>query len=345
MLRVQFTAEDLLHTRFAASPAPLMELGLAFATLQRREALFDGWRAEVNAMLPRAARRLFDLLPPGGAGPLFLDPISDGLEDGIDAVLSARRGFVRHELRRICAGGQPITPWIRALDEGDPAAWQVLGEAVRGGYEAVIGPAWPRVWRSFRGEIAWRGRLMAERGVRGMLETIHPAARWQDTTLHFDVDRRLTVRPDGRGVTLMPSAFWTGRPLIDTYPDGSTLIVYPALTALPLVDESVVGDPLADLLGRTRAAVLALTTDARTTSDLARELGISAASVSEHTRTLRSAGLLVTERAGKAVLHSRTALGDHLLRAEGHAYAPARPRRPEMPPASPVGTSAAGGHR
>lgn len=49
------------------------------------------------------------------------------------------------------------------------------------------------------------------------------------------------------------------------------------------------------------------------------ELGVSAATVSGHTKTLRRAGLIVTTRAGKAVLHSLTPLGGRLL--EGAAPA------------------------
>jgi DNA-binding transcriptional ArsR family regulator len=330
VLRLHFTADDLLRTRFAAAPAPLMELGLAVAALQRRDALFDSWRRAAGARLPRAARSLFQLVPPSGAGPMFLDPISDGLEDGLDTVMSASGAFVRRELRRICAGGQPITPWIRALDERDRDAWRLLGDAVRSAHGALIGPAWAPIGQSFRGEVAWRGRLIAEFGLKSALETLHPGARWRDTTLEFDVDSRLSVRPEGRGVTLLPSAFSTGRPLIDQHPDGSILIVYPALTPLPLVDLPAGDDPLAELLGRTRAAVLALAVAPRTTSELARELGISAASASEHARTLRAAGLLVTQRAGKAVLHSMTPLGDRLLAQPGAGGGPARD------PAAPI---------
>ena len=40
MLDVPFTAEDVARTRFAPSPAPMIELTAALATLQRRDALF-----------------------------------------------------------------------------------------------------------------------------------------------------------------------------------------------------------------------------------------------------------------------------------------------------------------
>lgn len=327
MLRVHFGAEDLLHTRFAPAPAPLMDLGMAVAALQRREPLFDRWRRDARPKLSRAARQLTQLVPPTAAGPVFLDPVSDDLYDGLAAVLSSTRTTVRRELLRVFAAGGPITPWVRALDERDRDAWQLLANAVVDGHKTLIAPSWQRIRRSHSIDIAWRGRVTAEFGLQGVLESLHPSGRWRGLTLEFDVDSGLSVYPDGHGVTLLPSAFWTGRPMIATHPDGSTLIVYPALTPLPLVDEPTAGDPLADLLGRTRAAVLTLAVNPCTTGQLARGLGISAASASEHARTLRNAGLLVTERAGKAVLHSLTLLGDRLLAGGG--------RLPEVAQASP----------
>ncbi|WP_052443350.1 hypothetical protein [Streptacidiphilus neutrinimicus] len=51
----------------------------------------------------------------------------------------------------------------------------------------------------------------------------------------------------------------------------------------------------------------------RVPSELARPLGVSAATVSAQTAALRGARLIATARAGKAVLHRRTALGGLLL--------------------------------
>ena len=315
MLRVHFTADDLLRTRFAPTPAPLMELALAVAALQRQDPVFAGWRSTNLAALPRAARPLLQLVPPTGAGPRFLDPVSDGLDDGLAAVLSAPTPFVRRELRRVCGAGLPVTPWVQALYARDRQAWWTLGEAVRTAYEALIRDSWTRICRGHRADVAWRGRAAGELGLREALGMIHPRARWRGTTLEVDVEHELAVTAGGRGVTLLPTVFGAERPLIDTHPDGSLLIVYPALTPLPLVDDSPAADPLADLLGRTRAAVLELAAAPRTTTELARELGVSPATVSQHTRTLRAAGLLSSERAGKAVLHTITPLGDRVLAA------------------------------
>jgi DNA-binding transcriptional ArsR family regulator len=279
VLQVRFTAEDLLRTRFA----------------------------------PRPARSLFELVPRSGLGAQFLDPISTGFDDGLEAVRAMPRTFVRAELRRLTGQGQPITSWLRGLDERDDAAWLRMDHAVRAGHDALIGRAWPKVVRSYRTELAWQGRRLAEHGLEAVLGGLHSSTRWRDLTLEVDVPKDAVVQLDGRGVTLVPSAFWTGRPLVGLPIDGSILIVYGALTPVPLVDEEPGSDPLGELLGRTRASVLALAAAPCSTGELARELGISAATASEHARTLRNAGLLVTERAGKAVRHSVTQLGADLL--------------------------------
>ncbi|MCO6010707.1 winged helix-turn-helix domain-containing protein [Actinoallomurus purpureus] len=306
MLRIHFTAEDLLRTRLAAGPAPLIELGMAVATLQRGDPVFARWARRTRR--PRAALPLFELIPPTAAGPLFVDPVSDGFDDGLDRVLSTPDAYARAEILRAC---RP-TPWTRGLADHDSGAWRILEEALRSAYDAIIAPEWPRIRASFDADVAWRRTLLAGGGIRETLTGLHPGARWNGTTLEFDVAGESEHTPGGRGVTLLPSSVWTGRPLVGTHSDGSMLLVYPSLTPMPLVDTDA-GDALAALLGPTRAAVLALLVDDRTNGEVARRAGISAASASAHAKTLREAGLVVTRRAGKAVLHVATPLGLRLL--------------------------------
>lgn len=312
MLRLAFTAQDLLRTRLAPEPAPLMELGFALAILQRHDVLFERWRRATRPLLPSTARPLFDLVPPSAAGPLFLDPISDGLEDGLDAVLSTPTPVVGAELRRVVANG-PISPWVRALDARDADAWTVLADAVRAAHEAVLVEMWPRVRACYRAEVALRGRVWAAGGVRAVLGCVHPGTTWDGDTLQIPARSDLRIDLGGLGVTLMPSVLWRDGPLFGRHPDGSLLILYPAATPLPLSDTDPSEESIAGLLGGTRALILALTAATRTTTELARAAGISAASASQHTKILRAAGLITTSRDGKAVLHSLTPLGDLLL--------------------------------
>lgn len=302
-----FTTEDLLRTRFAVAPAPLLELGMAVATLRRDDAVFARWNR--RASLPREALPLFQLIPPSAAGPLFVDPVSEGLDDGLDKVLSTPHAYARDEILRAC---RP-TPWTRGLVAREGDAWRTLEVALRGAYDALIHREWARICASFHADLAWRRLILSREGISAALAGVYPGSRWNGATLEIDVPEDSEHVPGGRGVTLMPSTVWTGRPMVGTHPDGSALLVYPAFTPLPLVEiES--GDALGALLGRTRAAILEVLVENRTTSELASGLGISAASASVHAKTLRKAGLIVTRRAGKAVTHVATPLGLDLLR-------------------------------
>lgn len=57
MLRIHLTADDLLKTRFADQPAPLVETGHAVAMLRRRNLVFGAWRSSAAARLPRPPAR------------------------------------------------------------------------------------------------------------------------------------------------------------------------------------------------------------------------------------------------------------------------------------------------
>ena len=320
MLRVHLTAGDLLKTRFASQPAPLLETVLAVAALQRRDSVFRGWRRSAAARLPSAARPLLELVPPSATGPVFLDPLTTGLAEGLELVRAAPAPPVTAELKRIF-GARPPTPWLHSLAARDREASHDLDLALRLAHHHLTADAWPRIMTAFRSELAWRSRLIAELGVQAALSTLHPSISWNGTVMQVEATCEWDICPWGAGLTLMPSPLWTGRALLAQQPDGAVLVVYPALTPLPLI-AAPISHPLAELLGHTRAAILELTFTERSTGELARELGVSAATVSGHTKALRAAGLIVSARAGKSVLHSLTPLGGKLLDS---AYRPPRP--------------------
>ncbi|MEV7616715.1 helix-turn-helix domain-containing protein [Streptomyces sp. NPDC089799] len=319
---MHFGAEDLLDVRFAAEPLPLVELCLALAAWQRtdRPGVFARWRRQVARELPSDARPLLHLLRPDGDNPAFVEPPVPDLDAALDAVREGGRQLPYEDLVRAASrtrGGADPGGWLRGLWEQDREAWALLDRSLRSAHAALIAPRWREIRQSFRADVAWRARMLAGHGIKAALAGTHPGARWSGTTLAVPGPPDFETRLGGRGLTLMPSAFWTGRPLLAPRPDGSHLLVYPALTPLPLVAPAGADGSLDALLGRTRAAVLQLLTDRRTTSEVARDLGISLPSVSEHTRTLRAAGLITTERDGKAVLHAATGLGMDLLRSGG----------------------------
>jgi DNA-binding transcriptional ArsR family regulator len=172
----------------------------------------------------------------------------------------------------------------------------------------------------FHRDVAERTALMRRHGVLAMLSTLSPDLRLRGLTLEgrYPWDRR--VRPVGQGLVLMPSAFWTGYPLITWDPqDGCRcVLIYPARRSPSQGLGSGTGshpaeDPLATLLGATRAAVLRALCQPHTTTTLARQVEISPASASSHAATLRGAGLIASERHGQTVIHRISDLGSALL--------------------------------
>jgi DNA-binding transcriptional ArsR family regulator len=75
-------------------------------------------------------------------------------------------------------------------------------------------------------------------------------------------------------------------------------------------------ESLAALLGRARAAILRRTSVPMSTTQLARELRQSPASVSEHLAVLRDAGLLTSRRSGRSVLYRQTPLAEFVVAAQ-----------------------------
>jgi DNA-binding transcriptional ArsR family regulator len=71
-------------------------------------------------------------------------------------------------------------------------------------------------------------------------------------------------------------------------------------------------DPLAPLLGRTRAGLLVALSTPSSTTRLAALTGASIGATGDHLKVLLDAGLVTRERIARSVLYRRTPLGDAL---------------------------------
>ncbi|WP_037606389.1 ArsR/SmtB family transcription factor [Streptacidiphilus rugosus] len=313
MLRVHFTPEDLLGVRFARTPAPLVEALLALTVVRAgsRDPAVAHWRRSADAQVPAPSRRLLELLRPSdGLGPVFLDPPLPDPDDAVGRAVATPPTSAAAELHRVA----PPSPWSEALARGDARAWRELELSLTALNRGFLPRWWPRIQAGFAADVAWRSQVLVADGLRAMLTGLTPGASWAGSELRLPGARDADVRLHGQGVTLLPSLLWRGAPLRTGHPDGSLVLVYPALTPLPLVPPpDSHADPLAALLGPTRAQVLHLLAQPQTTGGLARRLGISAATASGHAKTLRAAGLVTTAREGKFVHHTCTTLGTRLL--------------------------------
>jgi DNA-binding transcriptional ArsR family regulator len=313
MLRLHFTTEDLVRTRFAEAPAPLLETTLAVAMLRRPGGLRPLKQNGIAAVrsFPVSARPLLDLIQPTGCGLAFLDPPTTDLDEGLDLVRSTPRALVRSELTR-CLPDRLVAPsWVAGLLYGDDDVWSGVRRALRDFFRSVLAPIWAENTTVFHSDIAERSTVMSRRGLEGVFNGLHPRLRWGDGVLLIDspVDRDMAV--GGHGLVLIPSPSWTGPllmrpPLLEPEPFA---LIYPA-RPLRLPDGE---DRLAATLGHTRAAALRTLRRPCGTRELARRLWISEASASLQAKALRDSGLIITERHGRAVRHSLTRLGQRML--------------------------------
>ncbi|MCB5179696.1 winged helix-turn-helix domain-containing protein [Streptomyces antimicrobicus] len=314
-IRIHLTPQDVARVGVAPRPAPLQELNVALAMMCRRDGdlLHGPWRRRALRALPGAAHPLADLVPAGRA-PGFLDVTADSVPAALEQVRATPAEVVAAELERVHAPARtPVPAWVQGLRRGDARAWQVVHRAQLAAFEALLAPVWGQVQDLHRGEFVRRAVELAEGGVGALLSGLLPGARLHGGVWELPGPPR-EVRPGGRGLLLLPTFHWSGGPLLSDLPGRPVVVTYPAGPGLPPRPDGATGpQALAKVVGGTRAELLRLLTEARTTTELARRLRVSAPTVSAHAAALRGAGLLSTERAGKAVLHRRTALGSLLL--------------------------------
>ncbi|MFI9643936.1 ArsR/SmtB family transcription factor [Micromonospora sp. NPDC051925] len=332
MLTIHFSEADLLRTRVAPAADPLWELVLSLHLLQgrTRDPLMANWRRGVASGLRRETaneqfRLLFALNPPRGYFPDFLTPYQslDGFEAGLDAVRSTPAPLLHRDLT-VLAEANPLPASAAALARGEPEVLRYLTDSMTQYRSVAIDPYWGRIRAAVEADRAVRARALLDGGTEGLLASLRPGMRWESGVLQvMDYPNRRELHLDGRGLLLVPSFFCARTPVALLDPALPPVLVYPAdrlggLDPSPGAGDRPAGggrEALAALLGRTRAAVLEVSDDGATTSEVARRLHISPAAASQHTAVLRNAGLLVSRRDRNTVLHTLTPLGRAMLDA------------------------------
>jgi DNA-binding transcriptional ArsR family regulator len=332
VLYIHFTGADLTRVRIAAEPDPGWELLLSLHTLGAPGAgrSLPVRRPVAGTVPDPALGMLLELAPPRGYSPDFLTPGgAPDIGSSVDAILTTGRERLRAELSVLAAGRRRPPNWLRAMADGDPEIMTRLGSALRGYHGRILGRRWDRVRVVTAAERAQRVRDLIDGGVERLLGGLHPLIRWEPPVLVVDYPVHQELHLHGRGLLLIPSYFCSGRPITLRDPGLDPVLVYPAARGGHPADRAAEPDraALARLLGRTRAAVLEdiALSSGTTGGGIARRLGMSDASASEHAAVLRGTGLVETHRVDNRVRHTVTPLGRALL--DGRQQ-PGRPRAP-----------------
>ncbi len=326
MLRIHFTPADLQGIRVARRPDPLWELVCAACRLVTNQGPleFGAWRRGVlertvrDLEARRALHLVGTLVPPVGYIPDFLTPTVSA--EGLPAALEQVRATPRRRLRRelgILATTRPLPAWTTTLGKPGDRNMGHLVKALEISFKALLEPRWGHIRKAVHDEVDLRARSLLDGGVRALLESLQPFARWNSPVLEVDYPVERDLYLEGRGLLLLPSYFCWRRPTALADPTLGPVLVHP-VTARPFDAVALNSGGLERLLGRTRASVLAQVARgrARTTSEVAEVVGIALPSASYQLAALRDGGLVASHREGQFVRHSVTAMGHRLLDAD-----------------------------
>lgn len=324
MLRIAFTADDLARVKIADHPDPMWEIVLSLHQLRApgRGNPYWHWAGWVRTMAPDriapAANVLYKVAPPQRYFPDFVTPApsSVDIDTGIDQVLHTPRTRLRSELDKARDSGARA-PWSAELAAGNPRQLRRLGSAMRTYYDEALAPFHDRIVTHVDAHRRALTEHLAANGVAATLGKLSSCLRWTPPILATEYPADLDVNLAGRGLTLVPSLFCHGAPVTLANADLDPVLVYPIdppeRWMQPLTSHEGTDSHLAALIGTPRASLLRALTTPHGTTRLARLVGQSLSSTSEHTAVLCKAGLVTSTRSGRRVLHSLTPLGHSML--------------------------------
>jgi len=324
---LRLSSIDLASVRFQTSYA--QEIALSVRVLQHDPTgLHRAWARTTRERL--AAHPELDL-----AVLAALVPANGFLADILTPTLATQPRDVTDELGAVAA----LDPALLARDaetlldlspsrtaaavlrdlQSDPAAGLERVVAAMDAYwQVTLADHWDTIRRVLDADIAQRSRRIGSHGLGPLLHDLSSRVRVVDGSMRVEAScRGDDILDGGRGLVLTPSVFCEPRGLIALNEPFVPTIIYHALGVGNLwSSQEVAADhALDDALGRTHAQLLRAIGVPATTTELAGQLGLSAATVSEHLAILRRAGLTDPRRDGRTVLYGRTAAADTLLRA------------------------------
>ncbi|WNV84396.1 DUF5937 family protein [Umezawaea sp. Da 62-37] len=321
MLRLTFSPADLGRVRFAVSAVAQIVRSSCTGECPRRDPFLKQWQRRVVTRAPGSLSTLLplvnadehyypDLLTPD----TFVPGAPWRLDDELDGLVSASESAVVADFGTL-ARRDLSARLVDVLGSANSPARRRLAGAVRDYHDLLFGGEWRAIRAHLEADVTRRAMLMATHGVEHALATLHPRLTWESPVLTLHGCRAKDFDLAGRGLLLVPSAFGHHSVAWVLNHWQQPALVYPAADLHRLWAGSA-ADPspsLDALVGRARATALRAIGTGCGTGDLARHLGVSPSTASEHATTLRRAGLVVTERTGRSVRHRLTRLGVDLL--------------------------------
>lgn len=323
-LRIHFTDADIARTRMKLEIDPMWEIVSSAQILQHNDGVlpFGSWRRRVRELagsdlkLRMALQTVVTVAPHAAYFPDFLTPTRDvsGVDEGVDAVLSVSPGRLRDEIGRIRPTASTAATWLDDLARGRLTTLRRLGEAIRVYSRFAVEPHLPTIENGLSTDASVRIQQYLHCGPEGLLRGLGRTTRWEPPVLSVAYPHDRDLYLDGRGLVLIPCYFALHHPVTLVDARLRPVLVFPIRTESRLLAGGRVdGDHVAALLGVTRTSILRSVIGGSTTTGLAKVVGVAPATVSHHTRVLRAAGLITTERHENIARHLITPLGLQVL--------------------------------
>jgi len=330
MITIPLSTEDLTKVRLA--PSPLWETVTSFGVLLHHgsDSVHAPWVTRTRRTLPGTdLSPLVAAMCVAGRCPDFMTPPPDASVATFGEELELLRAtpaevvheevamFVRDAEERF---GSLAPEQTRLLERylGDPeGSLERLVDALRRFHDLALAPYWPRIQEHLEGDAIKRGKVLALGGIEVLLSGLHPKASYEGGVLKLDKSFEAVLKPAGRGITLVPCVFAWPRVEVLIQPGYRPTVAYgPRGVARLWTAASAThnGTALEAALSSGWAGVLkGLLPAPRTTTELARQLGLSPAAVSAHRSRLRVARLVEPHRSGRGVYYRLSGAGESLL--------------------------------
>ena len=311
-------AADLARVRFAHSP--LQEAVESLAVLADTTAgPYHRWASKVTPGLAALRLPMLRALSRHRSyWPDFLFPAPERLGTSFGTELERMRATptdaLRADLDKVHAN-QPLAPALLRCYDAPERALGALADELTAYWATCIEPIWPRLRALVDADLSYRAAGLTAGGFVRLLGDLHPRLDYGEGALRVHTPRwDYRTERRGAGLLLVPCVFASNRVLV-TNADSQPMVSYGprglgALWSRPATTRMA---PLANLLGRSRAVLLAHTDLPMSTTQLAAMLGLTAAAVSQHLSVLHKSGLVTRQRSGRAVLYQRTPLATQLI--------------------------------
>jgi DNA-binding transcriptional ArsR family regulator len=321
VLRLHLAPEDFGQIRFACSP--LWEAVLSYLALQSpgsrplqlpwviaaRQTLRGVDLSPLDALLGPDPLHFPDFLTPTPTSPL------PEFATELELLRATPATVVRDEVLSLSQGcASPPANLHCFLEAPDHALMQLVGTLARY-WDRALAMHWPQIQQLLEADILGHAQRLVFSGPEALFADLHPDVRYRDGVL--EVGKRLPLcemNLDGRGLLLVPVTFaWPDVYVIAEPPWPPALLYSPRGVANLWSGASPPPDALCHLVGEGRARVLSTLVIPRTTTEIARQLGLTAGAVSQHLARLQCAGVIAPRRSGRRVYYGLTARGGSLI--------------------------------